>query len=76
MAYTQGTGGFSQPTTYAGGFTQPSAPGHVDPPPYNVAVGYGFDQSKYGGGFDQSKYGGGFDQSKYSSDNNYDPISR
>ena len=84
-----GTGGFVQPGTEgfaqngAGGFapqaigelSQPSA--QLDlPPSYNDAVGYGFDQSKYGGGFDQSKYGGGFDSSKYTSDNNYDPISR
>merc|ERR1739842_22601 len=44
-------GGFTQSTT--GGFTQPSA-GDDAPPPYNVAVGYGFDESKYGSGFDSS----------------------
>merc|ERR1712142_285253 len=71
-----GVGGINQPTIGAGGFTQPTTPDNDDPPPYNVAVGYGFDQSKYGSGFDSSKYGGGFDSSKYTSDNNYDPISR
>ena len=56
-----GAGGFVQPQKYAAPTT-----GTTDPPPY-AAVGYGFDQSKYGSGFDSSKY---------SSDNNYDPISR
>merc|ERR1712179_275609 len=68
-----GNGGFGQPGAGTGefassittGFPQPSA--GFDPPSYNEAVGYGFDQSKYGGGFDSSKY---------ASDNNYDPISR